>query len=572
MSQPAPTIIGARTFPLNQCPQWGCRIGPYEHSTDLWYLIAENPDQTTGPNLVAYKSTDSGATYTRIVAGPSLAIQPGSNLSNGFGYVTYKGTGTALSIGYLEAGGELQIIAFDMATELFGVANGTGISPTNLRNLSHCILGSGAPVLIYSQFSLHLFAVVFSAGVWQTPVKIDDNSAVNWYHENAVVDGSGNIGILYSRGSDPSTRTGQKLYAIFNGTTVLSRTSTPLVAFDDTGIFCAPLYESHADAVVFPLVRSVVVGITHLPEVALLVGTPSATPVFTVKVVKLYSLTEVAFTGGDVIDFANVVVNSAGNHFTMHWFYVNPTSRDFTVVQSTSSALSGPWAAPVLYWDENLKPPLPLPLLQGLAPVYSKILASGTIGVTVGLVLTSPGFFRGVLFTWGPGSAPPITAAQIAVVQSITGGSGTPTTVTATGPTPTSGTGGFTATPVGIGTYTITQIPVAGFTAGTPVLSGSGGTLIGNVLTVANGDNVTVTIPNTFNSGDLAGACNASKIVLGVFYDRVIPVSGGVPPYHFTVHSGTLPTGLTLDPDTGEISGIPTDVGTPYVIQVEDSA
>lgn len=40
----------------------------------------------------------------------------------------------------------------------------------------------------------------------------------------------------------------------------------------------------------------------------------------------------------------------------------------------------------------------------------------------------------------------------------------------------------------------------------------------------------------------------------------------GVPPYEYSIESGTLPTGLSLDTDTGEISGTATVAGTTVVV------
>jgi hypothetical protein len=49
---------------------------------------------------------------------------------------------------------------------------------------------------------------------------------------------------------------------------------------------------------------------------------------------------------------------------------------------------------------------------------------------------------------------------------------------------------------------------------------------------------------------------------VGVLYDQTASALGGTSPYIFTVGSGALPDGLTLDPNTGQITGTPTELGT----------
>ena len=56
---------------------------------------------------------------------------------------------------------------------------------------------------------------------------------------------------------------------------------------------------------------------------------------------------------------------------------------------------------------------------------------------------------------------------------------------------------------------------------------------------------------------------------VGQPYSAALAASGGVLPYDFSVIAGTLPTGLTMNPGTGVISGIPTSQGTfPFTAQV----
>jgi len=68
--------------------------------------------------------------------------------------------------------------------------------------------------------------------------------------------------------------------------------------------------------------------------------------------------------------------------------------------------------------------------------------------------------------------------------------------------------------------------------------------------------------PHTLTlSGPLPGG-TANQI-----YNAVLSVSGGSAPYHFSVKSGSLPPGLTLNPATGSISGTPASAGS-YLFEV----
>jgi hypothetical protein len=60
--------------------------------------------------------------------------------------------------------------------------------------------------------------------------------------------------------------------------------------------------------------------------------------------------------------------------------------------------------------------------------------------------------------------------------------------------------------------------------------------------------------------------------VVGTSYSQTIQVSGGLSPFTFSVTSGGLPPGLTLEGNTGAISGTPTAAGSySFTITVTDS-
>jgi hypothetical protein len=69
------------------------------------------------------------------------------------------------------------------------------------------------------------------------------------------------------------------------------------------------------------------------------------------------------------------------------------------------------------------------------------------------------------------------------------------------------------------------------------------------------------TVPMTIDTSD----CESRGYVPGVFYSCQLRVVGdSTPPYNWKITVGMLPPGLTLDPQTGVISGVvlapPTDL------------
>ena len=67
--------------------------------------------------------------------------------------------------------------------------------------------------------------------------------------------------------------------------------------------------------------------------------------------------------------------------------------------------------------------------------------------------------------------------------------------------------------------------------------------------------------------------CAPAAGEVGAFYSSNLMPIGGIPPYTYSIISGSLPPGLSLNPSTGAITGIPTQAGTAsFTAQVVDSS
>lgn len=87
-----------------------------------------------------------------------------------------------------------------------------------------------------------------------------------------------------------------------------------------------------------------------------------------------------------------------------------------------------------------------------------------------------------------------------------------------------------------------------------------------------------------FGDFALLGCCSCSSVSLapagpalsgatiGVPYSTTLTASGGATPYYYSVISGTLPTDLKMDPETGEIFGTPSVAGTfNFTVEARDA-
>jgi hypothetical protein len=116
----------------------------------------------------------------------------------------------------------------------------------------------------------------------------------------------------------------------------------------------------------------------------------------------------------------------------------------------------------------------------------------------------------------------------------------------------------------------LTLNPSTGAITGTPTTAGAysyTAKVTDSLGATALSSGCTITIANPLTLG-----CAAATGEKGVAYSSALVASGGTPAYTFSISSGSLPLGLTLNASTGAITGTPTTAGTySYTAKVKDS-
>jgi hypothetical protein len=119
----------------------------------------------------------------------------------------------------------------------------------------------------------------------------------------------------------------------------------------------------------------------------------------------------------------------------------------------------------------------------------------------------------------------------------------------------------------------LTLNATTGLITGTPT---AGGNYIFTVMvtdSTGQSDTVTCTVYIAVPPVNLdCGTCGTGRATVGSAYVSNLRVTGGTGPYKFDIVQGALPPGLTLNPDTGAITGTPTTPGTyNFTSRVTDS-
>ncbi|MCX5999364.1 MAG: Ig domain-containing protein, partial [Chloroflexi bacterium] len=104
---------------------------------------------------------------------------------------------------------------------------------------------------------------------------------------------------------------------------------------------------------------------------------------------------------------------------------------------------------------------------------------------------------------------------------------------------------------------------------GTPTAAGTSDFTVQLVDTV--GGTATASLSITISVGPAIATTSLSEGNVNAAYSETVYAAGGTTPYTWSIASGTLPAGLSLDSFTGAITGMPTTAGTyNFTVQVTD--
>jgi WD40 repeat protein len=237
-----------------------------------------------------------------------------------------------------------------------------------------------------------------------------------------------------------------------------------------------------------------------------------------------------------------------------------------TVYVASYHANSGHYSADLNYFISAGVDNLPLHALANGVSGSDGVYAYGTKSVFPNLTWNSSNYWVDVVFS--AGSAPTLSSIAVTPASPTITTGNTPLQFTATGTYSNSSTQNLTSqvtwasSNTAIATVNVSGLATAIGVGSTTISATSGSVSANSILTInAAPLNITTTLLPT-------GTINVGYPL------TTLAASGGTTPYQlWSITTGALPAGLSLNASTGAITGTPTSVGTfSFTVQVSDSS
>jgi hypothetical protein len=521
-------------------------FGPFEIGANLYIVQLES----NTIQIAVYKSADQGGTWTsQDVAGQVTSLSQGA--------FDVAESGGLLYILFVNAANHFQVVQFDTGTDTFGAA-GAALTWTNYNsalNIRLLRVTSGdlyAFAEVTNGASTKIQYAVFSGGVWGALTEFTAFIAATTDLLRAVAVDSGDLmhvtyrrfaaGVLALRYSSLTTG------GVVSAGTVIDSGGLGGNAWD-TGhmaVWGTKLVLPNTDSA-----TGLLAGVWT--------GTPLAAPVWTFTPVDTLPW---AATVTDLYLFSFAIGGTAYLFWSPQDFSPADPADIIDRIYVSSNAGSG-WSIPTPFYDEVTNPQLQDPgidpYLQFIHTMSATLLSSGRFGVTTALEendLCSGYFLLDAGITIECDNPPDGRVGQAySHAFPATGGIEPYAFAIIAG-----------ALPDGL-----TLAPNTGIVSGIPTVAGTFDFTV--QVTDADDNTADVECSITIATATLSIICDNPPISrVGEAYSHFFRASGGTEPYTFEITDGDLPDGLTLNEDTGEVSGIPTTKGTfTFTVTVTDA-
>ncbi len=531
-----------------QFRQSASEINPYyfEVGTDLYQVLVASQGEAKIGIFKRAKSSTEGA-WAEQDSGSS----PDNTAQSGFLNVIKNGTKLAI-LYLLDDFVSIKIVEFDTATDTYGAPTSALTIPSSAGTFGFVLKGSRYVVI--GSGSTGTYVVTNTGGAWSSIAVVLATPSMVIY--GALLDVFGMLRFFGNRVSqhldmwmlDNSLALVSFIPHTFTNNLDLSKGRPSMVQISSTS-YAVGFFDTLA----------------LNPFLVTIVTNSNTSPVYTITTV--YVQPSIGDPEGG--SYATLVLGLGGN---LTAFYVRRNIVSMPVVNEVdrSTYSSGTWGSPVTYYDAVADPPAggtsdTSQIIRALQPIQ---FGSGwSLALTMN-TFDDPDTFQTGFFIDACGAG-----QTLQLTKTVIGGSAVPAMwlLTGTGPTPISGAGDTGALPVDPGTYALIEsVGPDGYTAGAWDC-GEAEMPTATTVVVPEGVDVVCNIDNTAGTPPFRASCPSPIYVVGTPYSSFVTVVGGVPPYTFTLLSGSLPTGLSLNASTGELSGTPSATGPfTFVIRVTD--